>query len=556
MLISQLNILQSLGWSILSSLWQMAFLWVIFQSITLIFSTLKPAVKSFMASSFLITGFLWFIFTFLTTYFNNPIINNPFYGFLKISEQNKVADYLYFLLPLISVVYLVFIVFSLSRYIRNYRYVKIISQYGLQKIQIDWRIFIKKTVSQLGIKKSVQIWLSDLVKVPVTIGFLKPIILIPIAAINNLTTQQLEAVLLHEITHIRRNDFLINLVIQFIQSILFFNPFVKAFISVTEREREISCDEMVLQFQYNRHAYAAALFTLEKFSFPDKLLLLSATGRKSMLLSRIESIAGLKNNKGNSLKSIKPLIAGLFCIVSLNFLMEIKKPVFGISMYPIAGNSSSLKNYSPNEKKALLISSNYPAIKSADLPESLNSKGKKEKAYKITISENPAVILADYITSEIPVLKKYQEEQVNKTVEVSKKIAASGYWKIIEKSIGEVFSQLEKDELRVSFLNKFNQLDWDKLKNNLKEKYNSLNWDQLNDQLLVAENRLRMDSLQNTLLSAISKLEFMKSEIQRTNNTENIYPSTSLDEIKKSQEQLIKLNKFLKNIENKKMVHL
>ncbi|MGB3006470.1 MAG: M56 family metallopeptidase [Chitinophagaceae bacterium] len=556
MLISQLNILQSLGWSILSSLWQMAFLWVIFQSITLIFSTLKPAVKSFMASSFLITGFLWFIFTFLTTYFNNPIINNPFYGFLKISEQNKVADYLYFLLPLISVVYLVFIVFSLSRYIRNYRYVKIISQYGLQKIQIDWRIFIKKTVSQLGIKKSVQIWLSDLVKVPVTIGFLKPIILIPIAAINNLTTQQLEAVLLHEITHIRRNDFLINLVIQFIQSILFFNPFVKAFISVTEKEREISCDEMVLQFQYNRHAYAAALFTLEKFSFPDKLLLLSATGRKSMLLSRIESIAGLKNNKGNSLKSIKPLIAGLFCIVSLNFLMEIKKPVFGISMYPIAGNSSSLKNYSPNEKKALLISSNYPAIKSADLPESLNSKGKKEKAYKITISENPAVILADYITSEIPVLKKYQEEQVNKTVEVSKKIAASGYWKIIEKSIGEVFSQLEKDELRVSFLNKFNQLDWDKLKNNLKEKYNSLNWDQLNDQLLVAENRLRMDSLQNTLLSAISKLEFMKSEIQRTNNTENIYPSTSLDEIKKSQEQLIKLNKFLKNIENKKMVHL
>lgn len=556
MLISQLNILQSLGWSILSSLWQMAFLWVIFQSITLIFSTLKPAVKSFMASSFLITGFLWFIFTFLTTYFNNPIINNPFYGFLKISEQNKVADYLYFLLPLISVVYLVFIVFSLSRYIRNYRYVKIISQYGLQKIQIDWRIFIKKTVSQLGIKKSVQIWLSDLVKVPVTIGFLKPIILIPIAAINNLTTQQLEAVLLHEITHIRRNDFLINLVIQFIQSILFFNPFVKAFISVTEKEREISCDEMVLQFQYNRHAYAAALFTLEKISFSDKLLLLSATGRKSMLLSRIESIAGLKNNKGNSLKSIKPLIAGLFCIVSLNFLMEIKKPVFGISMYPIAGNSSSLKNYSPNEKKALLISSNYPAIKSADLPESLNSKGKKEKAYKITISENPAVILADYITSEIPVLKKYQEEQVNKTVEVSKKIAASGYWKIIEKSIGEVFSQLEKDELRVSFLNKFNQLDWDKLKNNLKEKYNSLNWDQLNDQLLVAENRLRMDSLQNTLLSAISKLEFMKSEIQRTNNTENIYPSTSLDEIKKSQEQLIKLNKFLKNIENKKMVHL
>ena len=106
-------------------------------------------------------------------------------------------------------------------------------------------MFVKNLAAQMGIKKPVHVWISELVCSPVTIGYLKPIILVPLAAINHLTTQQLEAVLLHELSHIKRYDYLINLIINFIQTILYFNPLVKAFVKIIEREREKSCDEMV-----------------------------------------------------------------------------------------------------------------------------------------------------------------------------------------------------------------------------------------------------------------------------------------------------------------------
>ena len=69
---------------------------------------------------------------------------------------------------------------------------------------------------------------------PVTIGFLKPIILLPVAALNSLTPQQVEAVLLHELSHIRRYDYLINLVITLVHTLFYFNPFIKKFVSAIE----------------------------------------------------------------------------------------------------------------------------------------------------------------------------------------------------------------------------------------------------------------------------------------------------------------------------------
>ena len=86
------------------------------------------------------------------------------------------------------------------------------------------------------------------------------------------------------ILFIKRFDYLINLLINAIQTILYFNPFVKAFIKITETEREKSCDEMVIQFQYNSLEYASALLELEKVNHSQRLLALSAAGNKNDLL--------------------------------------------------------------------------------------------------------------------------------------------------------------------------------------------------------------------------------------------------------------------------------
>ncbi|MEI9912486.1 MAG: M56 family metallopeptidase [Bacteroidota bacterium] len=122
------------------------------------------------------------------------------------------------MLPVASLIYLVLLVLPVFYFIRNYRYVKAIRQLELSKVDVKWRIFVQNVAARMGIKKPVHIWLSGLVTTPVTIGYIKPVILLPLAAINHLSTQQMEAILLHELAHIRRYDYLLNLVIRFIQT--------------------------------------------------------------------------------------------------------------------------------------------------------------------------------------------------------------------------------------------------------------------------------------------------------------------------------------------------
>ena len=173
----------------------------------------------------------------------------------------------------------------------------------------------------MGIRKPVSIWLSENVTSPVTIGFLKPVILIPIAAITNLTTRQLESLLLHELSHIKRHDYLINLLINCVSTILYFNPFVKLFMRSIEREREKSCDEMVIQFQCDPHGYATALLQLEKANHFTKPLTLAASGKKNDLLHRIEMILGFNKNPVFSFNKLAGLFAGLVFAIGLNSIL-------------------------------------------------------------------------------------------------------------------------------------------------------------------------------------------------------------------------------------------
>ena len=204
----------------------MALLWVIYQVITGLINSSRSSFRSSLASLLLITGFALFVYTFISFYSNhssNQAILTA--SFLDTEENYQLSNWLQRILPVASVFYLILLIIPVSHFIRNYRYVQVIRQYGLTKVDVQWRMFVKKVADRMGIKKPVHIWVSELVSSPVTIGFLKPVILVPLAAINHLSAQQMEAVLLHELSHIRRYDYLINLIINFIQTILYFNPF-------------------------------------------------------------------------------------------------------------------------------------------------------------------------------------------------------------------------------------------------------------------------------------------------------------------------------------------
>jgi beta-lactamase regulating signal transducer with metallopeptidase domain len=287
----ELNWLNALGSALLHSFWQMALLWLIYELMFNVKNT-RAATRHKAAMIFLHAGFAWFLFTFIYSVirFENQGMADYF---LQPSSLTNTIFWVKQQLPYIAMLYIVLLIFQSFQLINAYRYTNRLRTRSLQKIGVDWRLYVQEMAIQLGIKRKVKIWLSALVESPVTIGWLKPVILVPLSVINQLTPEQMEAVLLHELAHIRRNDYFIQFLTFLIETILFFNPFVKFLSNHLQKEREYCCDDWVLQFRFSPQSYSTALLRLEQTRISFNSLAIPAVGEKKQLLQRVKRIMNL-----------------------------------------------------------------------------------------------------------------------------------------------------------------------------------------------------------------------------------------------------------------------
>lgn len=316
-LLGQSAFLKALGWALLNSIWQMAILWLVYLLLSASLRKLTAHIKHSLSILLLGMGSLWFAFTLAFKYFEyseaptlvlaEESAQESFAGVFTLSLRNLET-----LLPYLSSVYLVAIVFLFFRFISQYRYTQHVTTNSVHKLQPQLRMYVRQIAARMGIKKEIRVWLSEIIDTPMTIGFWKPVILMPIASVNGLNTQQVEAILLHELAHIRRNDYLVNLMVATIDVILFFNPFSRLFTRTIRRERENSCDDLVLQFEYNAHAYASALLAIEKKRIMNVTLGMAATGKNNrMLLDRVKRILNQPVSTRYNNRMVGHLFAGL-----------------------------------------------------------------------------------------------------------------------------------------------------------------------------------------------------------------------------------------------------
>ena len=142
----------------------------------------------------------------------------------------------------------------------------------------------------LQISRPVRLAKSLLVEVPTVVGWLRPVILLPAASLMGLTAEQLESILAHELAHIRRHDYLVNLFQNVLETLLFYHPAVWWISSCVRAEREICCDEIAVRLCGDRLVYAQALTTLEELRGGPAFLALGANG--GSLLQRIRHLSG------------------------------------------------------------------------------------------------------------------------------------------------------------------------------------------------------------------------------------------------------------------------
>jgi bla regulator protein blaR1 len=125
---------------------------------------------------------------------------------------------------------------------------------------------------------------------PLVIGFLRPVVVIPAAAISGLSTAQIEAVMVHELAHIRRFDHILILLQAFAGQVLFFHPAVWFLLPEIDRERENCCDDFVLRNDNNPINYIKALTMIQEMNLNSPVPANALTGKPYQLLNRIKRL--------------------------------------------------------------------------------------------------------------------------------------------------------------------------------------------------------------------------------------------------------------------------
>jgi beta-lactamase regulating signal transducer with metallopeptidase domain len=187
---------------------------------------------------------------------------------------------------------------------------------------------LRTTLQTFQAIRSVELRQSGRLQVPTAIGFLKPAVVLPTWAMQDLSTEELNAILIHELAHLRRRDDWTNLAQQIVKALLFFHPAVWWIEGKLALEREMACDDAVLAETANPRGYAQCLISMAEKSFLRRTVALAqaAVNRVHQTSLRVSQI--LDANRSRATRVWKPAlycVAAFFvtCLVSLSHAPEL-----------------------------------------------------------------------------------------------------------------------------------------------------------------------------------------------------------------------------------------
>ncbi len=180
-----------------------------------------------------------------------------------------------------------------------------------------WQQYVKDLSAKMGIRRFVSLAESGMAKVPLVIGHFKPLILIPVGLITALPPGELEAILIHELAHIRRRDYLVNLLQSLLEILFFFNPAIWWISSLIRAEREHCCDDIALAQTSSKKNYIQALVACEEYQLPVQAYAMALKGSKKHLVTRVKRI--ISNNNASLNLMEKSMLA--ICLVAAGLLM-------------------------------------------------------------------------------------------------------------------------------------------------------------------------------------------------------------------------------------------
>jgi len=192
-------------------------------------------------------------------------------------------------LPSIVAFWLAGVVLLSSRLLLSFLRARRLATHGTSEAGAQWQRAATRISEALGLRRAVRLLESAAVEVPSVLGTLRPVILLPASTLTGLTPEQIEMVIAHELAHIRRHDFFINLLQAFVETLMFYHPAVWWMSRSVRIERENCCDDLAVAVCGNPIQYARALTRLEELRGGALPVVVAANG--ASLLDRIRRIA-------------------------------------------------------------------------------------------------------------------------------------------------------------------------------------------------------------------------------------------------------------------------
>jgi beta-lactamase regulating signal transducer with metallopeptidase domain len=177
----------------------------------------------------------------------------------------------------------------------GWRMLRRLRRIGISPPSDDVLAAFTRVYQQLGLRRAVKVFHSTLATGPLVVGYLKPVVLLPVSLVTSIPLSQLEAILAHELAHIRRHDFIINLFQTLMETLFFYHPAVWWLSRRICIEREHCCDDLVVRLFNNGIDYGRALLAIAQLQSQRTVLALGAAD--GSLLGRIRRISGATSHQ-------------------------------------------------------------------------------------------------------------------------------------------------------------------------------------------------------------------------------------------------------------------
>ncbi len=255
----------------------------------------------------------------------------------------------------------------------NYRKVQKIRHENVFQVSEQWVQRMEYLKEILQIKKNVLLRESALISTPLVLGVLKPLILVPVGMLNALKVEEVEAIFLHELAHIKREDFFVNICQVFFEAIFFFNPGFLKLSKMMKQEREFCCDEMAVEVINEKKKYIEALVVFQEYQYENYKLAQTFKNKEGNLLERAKKIL-----TGTS-KPLSSVEKGITCF---GFLLLFYLVYISISFHAYAGVVTHKKHSDYLTKEAKIEHSKN------DVSSSLHSVPEPTALKKVKHAEN------------------------------------------------------------------------------------------------------------------------------------------------------------------------